>query len=97
MLAGWCAELYQVALNDASTEALQKLRKQAFRSATKRRLFMREEVMLNDDVRVLDRTYKLLLLPVWMVRNVKSKTVEAMVNGQTGQTSKIKQKSIFSF
>jgi len=89
MLAGWKAELYQIALNDASTEAHQKLRKQAFHAATKRRLFMREEMMLKDDVRVLDRTYKLLLLPVWIVRDSKSKIVQVMINGQTGQTSKI--------
>jgi len=88
MLAGWQAELYQVALNDASTEALQKMRKLAFRSATKRRLFMREADMLADDVRVLDRTYKLILLPVWISRySLKGKTHRVMINGQTGKIS----------
>lgn len=86
MLAGWQAELYQVALSDASVEALQKLRKQAFHSAAKRRLFMREETMLQDDIRVLDRTYKLLLLPVWLIRSTsRDGTSQAMVNGQTGK------------
>jgi len=88
MLAGWQMELYQVSLNDASAEALQKMRAQAFRSATRRRLFMREADMLGDDVRVLDRTYKLLLLPLWMVRYaLKDKTYRALVNGQTGKPS----------
>ena len=86
MLAGWQAELYQVALDDASTEALQKIRTLAFRSATKRRLFMREADMLADDVRVFDRTYKLILLPVWILRyNLKGKTYRVMINGQTGK------------
>jgi predicted RNA-binding Zn-ribbon protein involved in translation (DUF1610 family) len=85
MLAGWQAELYQVALKDAAAEALQKMRSQAFRSAGRRRLFMRESDMLMDDVRVLDRTYKLVLLPVWLVRYMlRGKVYRALINGQTG-------------
>jgi hypothetical protein len=88
ILAGWQAELYQIALEDAAVQAHKQMRDQAFNSAMRRSLFMEPMKMLQNDVRVLDRTYKLILLPVWIVRyRFGDKDYQALVNGQTGKIS----------
>jgi hypothetical protein len=86
MLAGWQAELYQVALEDAAVQAHKQMRDHAFNMAFRRLLFMEPNHMLQDDVRVLDRTYKLVLLPVWIIRyTFNNKHYQAFMNGQTGE------------
>jgi predicted RNA-binding Zn-ribbon protein involved in translation (DUF1610 family) len=92
ILAGWQAELYNIALADAAVEAHKRMRDDAFRRAARHLLFMDPAQMLEDDVLILDRTYKLILLPVWIVRHADlGKTSLTLINGQTG---KIVQKGI---
>ena len=89
ILAGWQAENYQIALEDAAIEAHKVMRDIAFKRATHRRLFMQTSDMLKDDVLVIDKTYKLILLPVWIVgRAMSGKIVQTLINGQTGKISK---------
>lgn len=88
ILAGWQAETYQLALADAAVESHKRMRDHAFERAMKRRLFMQPSRMLQSDVIVLDKTYKLILLPVWIVNRTNSKDVsQTIVNGQTGKVS----------
>ena len=87
-LVGWQAELYQVALEDAAVEARKRMRDEAFRRAARCLLFMDPAHMLKDDVLVIDRTYKLILLPVWIIRHTdRGKTHLALLNGQTGKVA----------
>ncbi len=86
MLAGWQAELYQVALEDAAVQANKQMRDSAFGSAALRMLFMEPNHMLENDVRILNPTFKLVLLPVWLVRyTFRNQTYQALVNGQSGK------------
>jgi hypothetical protein len=86
ILAGWQAELYQVALKDAVIVAHKRMCDIAFKRATSRMLFMDPTRMLKDDVLVLDQTYKLVLLPVLIARRtVGGKVYTTLVNGQTGK------------
>ena len=86
VLAGWPAEIYQIALEDAAAVAYKKMRDLAFRAAAQHRIFIDPNKMLSDDVDVLNRTYKLILLPVWVVRYAfRQRFYQALVNGQTGQ------------
>lgn len=88
ILAGWQAELYQVALEDAAIAAHKRMRDEAFHRAAHHLLFMDPADMLNDDVLILDRTYKLLLLPVWTISHTDNgKTYLTLINGQTGTVS----------
>lgn len=51
-------------------------------------LFLDPSKMLKDDVQVHDRTYKLVLLPVWVARwTLNEKPYRAFINGQTGKIS----------
>jgi hypothetical protein len=86
VLAGWQAELYQIALDDAAVQSEKQMRDQAFGTATRRLLFMEPNNMYAQDVRVLKRTYKLILLPVWIARyRFADQTIMVLVNGQTGK------------
>ena len=86
LLAGWQAELYQLALEDAAVEAHKRMRDLAFRKAANRGLFMEPMEMLADDVRILNMTYKLVLLPLWIARRtVQGKNDQLLINGQTGK------------
>ena len=88
ILAGWQAEYYQIALEDAGIIAHKRMRDLAFRKAAHRSLFMEPSNMLQDDVLVIDRTYKLILLPVCVVRRKGSgKTQGMLINGQTGKAA----------
>lgn len=91
ILAGWQAENYQMALEDAAIESHKRMRDLAFKKATRRKLFMLPSEMLQDDVLVLDKTYKLILLPVWIVgRKTSDGSTHIFINGQTGKISERK-------
>jgi hypothetical protein len=85
LLAGWQAEYYQIALDDAQVVAHKSMRDTGFRNAARCGLFIEPADMLQDDVIVLDRTYKLILLPVFIVRFGKAAPV--LINGQTGKAA----------
>jgi predicted RNA-binding Zn-ribbon protein involved in translation (DUF1610 family) len=86
LLAGWQAERYQIALADAEVVAHKGMRDAAFRDAAFRGLFMEPSRMLRDDVLILDRTWRLVLLPVWIARrNVSGKIQRTLLNGQTAK------------
>jgi predicted RNA-binding Zn-ribbon protein involved in translation (DUF1610 family) len=88
ILAGWQAELYQIALEDAAIQAHKQMRDYAFSMAARRQLFMEPNEMLLNDVKVLDKTYKLVLLPVWIVGyTFRNRSYQLLVNGQTGKVS----------
>ena len=88
ILVGWQAELYNIALEDAAIEAHKRMRDDAFRRAAYHLLFMDPAHMLEDDVLILDRTYKLILLPVWIIRRADhEKACLTLINGQTGKVS----------
>jgi hypothetical protein len=85
-LVGWQAEFYQFALEDAAVEAHKRMRDLAFRKAASRKLFMNPAQMLADDVCILDKTYKLVLLPVWIARGTAQGDIDqTLINGQTGK------------
>ena len=85
-LVGWQAEMYQVPLQDATVVAHKRMRDEAFRSAAHRLLFMDPANMLQQDVRIEDRTFRLLLLPVWFARyTFCGQVYTASINGQTGK------------
>ncbi|NWG06405.1 MAG: hypothetical protein HXY35_06920 [Chloroflexi bacterium] len=91
ILAGWQAENYQIALEDAAIESHKRMRDIAFKRATRRNLFMLPSDMLQDDVLVFDKTYKLVLLPVWIISRKTSNSVSrTLINGQTGKISENK-------
>jgi len=86
MLVGWQAEFYQLALEDAAVEAHKRMRDLAFHRAASRKLFLDPTQMLAGDVYILDRTYKLILLPVWIARRTaQGKIDQTLINGQTGK------------
>ena len=86
ILVGWQAEFYQLVLEDAAVEAHKRMRDLAFRRAAGRNLFMDSTQMFADDVCILDQTYKLVLLPVWIARRtVQGKIEQTLINGQTGK------------
>jgi hypothetical protein len=86
ILMGWQAEFYQLALEDAAAEAQKHMRDLAFHRAASRKLFMDPTQMLADDVCILDQTYKLVLLPVWIARGTApGKIDQTLINGQTGK------------
>ena len=88
ILVGWQAELYRIALDDAAIEAHKRMRDEAFRRAARRLLFMDPAHMLKDDVLIIERTYKLVLLPVWVIRHTDHEKVHlTFLNGQTGKIS----------
>jgi hypothetical protein len=88
ILVGWQAELYQIALEDAAVAAHKRMRDEAFRRAAHHLLFIDPADMLKDDVLILDRTYKLVLLPVWIIRRTDGKKNNlTLLNGQTGKVS----------
>ena len=88
ILAGWQAELYQIALEDAAVQAHKQMRDYAFSMAARRLLFMEPNEMLLNDVKVLDKTYKLVLLPVWIVGyTFRNRSYQLLVNGQTGKVA----------
>ena len=89
VLVGWQAELYRIALEDAAAEVHKRMRDEAFRRAAHCLLFMDPAHMLKDDVLIIDRTYKLVLLPVWVIRHTDhGKNYMSLLNGQTGKVSK---------
>ena len=86
VLAGWQAELYQIALEDAAVQSQKQMRDLAFNTALRHMLFMEPNNMFADEVRVLNRTYKLILLPIWIARyHFSGRTYMVLVNGQTGK------------
>jgi DNA-directed RNA polymerase subunit RPC12/RpoP len=91
ILAGWQAENYQIALEDAAIESHKLMRDLAFKRATHRKLFMQPSQMLQNDVLVIDKTYKLILLPVWVINRTSPDNVsQALINGQSGKLSERK-------
>lgn len=91
ILAGWQAENYQMALEDAAIVSHKIMRDIAFKRAMHRSLFILESDMLQDDVLVFDKTYKLILLPVWVINRKTSNDVFHMfINGQSGKISESK-------
>lgn len=94
ILAGWQAELYQLALEDAAVQAHKQMRDLALKMAAQRLLFIEPSKLLQDDVRILDRTYKLILLPVWVVHyTFQGKRYRAFVNGQTGKVGGVRPRN----
>ena len=86
ILVGWQAELYNIALEDAAIEAHKRMRDDAFRRAARCLLFMDPADMLKDDVLIADPAYKLVLLPVWLIRHTaREESHLALLNGQTGK------------
>jgi len=85
ILAGWSAQVYQTPLADATVEAHQVMRDRAVRAAEKRHLAQRAR-LFTEDVRILQRTYKLVLLPVWVATYMyQGKLYHALINGETGK------------
>ncbi len=88
ILAGWRAEHYQMALEDAGIVAHKRMRDVAFNRAAHRGLFMEPAAMLQDDVFILDRRYKLVLLPIFIVkRHTPGSATRLLINGQTGKAA----------
>jgi predicted RNA-binding Zn-ribbon protein involved in translation (DUF1610 family) len=87
ILAGWQAEFYQLALEDAAVEVHMRMRDLAFHRGASRLLFIEPAKMLEDDICILDQTYKLVLLPVWIacVGIGQGKIDRTLINGQTGK------------
>lgn len=89
ILAGWQAEHYQIALEDAGMVAEKEVRDLAFDCAARRGLYMEPSDMLQGDVRVLNWVAKLVLLPVYAVkRNANANEARLLINGQTGKVSR---------
>ncbi|MBL8063355.1 MAG: hypothetical protein JNK32_10070 [Anaerolineales bacterium] len=86
MLAGWQAETVQLALTEAAVQAHKQMRDLALKKAALRGLFIEPARLLRDDVQFHDRTYKLILLPIWVARwTMNGKSFRALINGQTGK------------
>jgi hypothetical protein len=86
VLAGWQSEYYQITLQDAAVVAQKRLYDKGFKKAASRGLFMEPSQMLHDDVRLVDQTYKLILLPVYIIlRTVSGRTQRILINGQNGK------------
>lgn len=88
MLAGWQAETVQLALTEAAVQAHKQMRDLALEKAALRGLFIEPAKLLQNDAQFHDRTYKLVLLPIWSARwTLNRKSFRALVNGQTGKVS----------
>ncbi len=88
ILAGWQAEHYQIALEDAGIVAHKRMRDVAFNRAAHHGLFLEPAAMLQSDIFILDRTYKLILLPIFLVkRSTPGNTRRLLINGQTGKVA----------
>ena len=83
-LADWPAEIYDIAMSDASLEA----RAQVVRQYTDR---MRLEIMNVENMRLSSagmtvESFKLVLLPVWMTEiQVNGELIHVLINGQNGK------------
>jgi hypothetical protein len=88
IMAGWQAEYYQVALKDAEVAAHKRMRDVAFNQAARRGLFMEPSRMLQNDVLVMDQTYKFVLLPVYIIKSsAPDRNQKTFINGQTGKAT----------
>jgi hypothetical protein len=87
-LADWPAEVYEIAVSDASLVARRKVLEKARKSADVKVRATRgnvRDLQLNT-ANVLVESYKLLLFPVWLARyRFEEKIYHVVVNGQTGQ------------
>lgn len=87
-LADWPAEVYEIAVSDASLVARRKVLEKARKSADIKIRATRgsvQDLQLNT-ANVLIESYKLLLLPVWLARyRFEEQVYHVVVNGQTGQ------------
>ncbi|MBI5300861.1 MAG: hypothetical protein HY868_01895 [Chloroflexi bacterium] len=87
-LAGWQAEVYQLSLADAAQQAYKQMRDQAIQSFDLHGVVQDYSNFLNDDIVVAQRTFKLILLPVWVgTYDYQGKRYQVLVNGQTGNVS----------
>jgi hypothetical protein len=88
LLAGWQAEMYQLALQDAAVEAHKRLRDQATRRAWRKLVIYDPQAFLADDVSVEKDSYQLALAPLWVGSyQYQGSTYPAWVNGQTGKVA----------
>lgn len=88
VLAGWQTEVYQLPLADAALEAQKQMRDAALQAAEKRGLIRAHTLLLAHEVRTVERTYKLILLPVWITTYMyRGQRYPLVVNGQTGQVA----------
>lgn len=91
ILTGWQAQTYQISLEDATIESHKIMRDMAFKRAEYRNLFIEPSDLLQDDILVIDRMYKLILVPVWVInRKDAGEIIQTFINGQTGKISKRK-------
>ena len=87
-LADWQAEVYQIALTDAAQVAYKRMRDRAMRSAAGHGVIPDYSVFLENDSRIIERTFKLILLPVWSGSYLyRDQSYEVWLNGQTGKIS----------
>jgi hypothetical protein len=85
-LVDWQAETYQLSLADAAQEAYKRMRDRAMRAFDSRGVIQDYTQFLNNDIVVAQRTYKLILLPIWVgVYTYRGKTYQVVINGQTGK------------
>jgi hypothetical protein len=87
-LADWPAEVYQVSVSDASLVARRRMLERSRRFVTTRlqaTLGSVSDLQFNT-AGVVVESYKLVLLPVWVLRYCHQKTVyHVFINGQTGK------------
>ncbi len=86
-LANWPAEIYQVAMAEASLVARQRVVERA-REDVRHRSLAGENVhdLVLDSTSVLIESFKLVLLPVWMIEyTYKGQRYALAVNGQSGE------------
>jgi hypothetical protein len=87
-LADWPAEVYQVSVSDASLVARRRMLEKSRRVVTMRlnaTLGSVSDLQFNT-AGVIVESYKLVLLPVWVLRYGYQKTVyHVIINGQTGR------------
>jgi hypothetical protein len=88
-LAGWLAEVYQIAMADASLVARQRALREAKQHVTDRTLggeAVRDLTFNSSGISI--ESYKLVLLPMWLTGyRYKGEYYSVIVNGQSGNVT----------
>lgn len=87
-LAGWGAQAYQMPLVDAALEAHKRMFDQAVTEAEREMLISSRFALGFGDVQVIQSSYKLALLPVWVAAySYRGQLYQVLINGQTGKVA----------
>ncbi len=87
-LAGWQAETYQVAPEDAVLLAKKRIRDAGVRNAQREMLLFHPERLMAEDVYLSHLNGELILLPIWTGKyTYKKRVYPVLVNGQTGEVA----------